>query len=106
MEEAGAFLNSCQEGFAFEKNIGECLPESIVDCSHISTSTFQSTEGTTEEDSSTVPTSSTTESGGGSEWDKLCEGAENWTNVPHPNDCYKVCKNIFFYLQMANFEYG
>uniref|UniRef100_A0A336LZJ8 CSON009196 protein n=1 Tax=Culicoides sonorensis TaxID=179676 RepID=A0A336LZJ8_CULSO len=63
-----AIPGQCQAGQAFDKDIGFCLPESMVDCSHIMSSTVGSstspettTAVSTSEESSTVTEESTTE---------------------------------------------
>lgn len=116
MEEGQAYPAACPPGFAYDLKLENCLPEDMVDCSHIST-TSQTTEGTTTvetssevttseeitsessttdstttESSTTEPTTSepsTTETGAG-EWDFLCKDVKPGTVVLHPNDCKKV----------------
>lgn len=96
MEGGEAFPNDCNPGMAFDITAKNCLPEGMVDCSHITT-TIQTTEGTTTVESSSEAStteasttiSSTTESGS-SDWDYLCIGIEPNKLVAHPNDCKKV----------------
>lgn len=70
MKEGTAFLGECATGASFDTKVKYCLPEEIVDCSHITT----------------TPKSPKTES----EWDYLCKGVKEGSLVGHPYDCKKV----------------
>lgn len=73
--EGEAFVGHCIPETAYEKdNLKVCLPETMVDCSHIS---------------STTSSPSTTDSKP-SEWDYLCIGVEPYYLIPHPMNCKKV----------------